>query len=85
MKADFLPDNRVANDYGEDTGLMEPMVISAGPRFGRELTDLAFNWVSRSPAFHHRLPKGTAAALADLVRSMNCYYSNLIEGHKPIR
>ena len=27
------------------------------------------------------MSKGFAAALADLVRSMNCYYSNLIEGH----
>jgi Fic family protein len=27
------------------------------------------------------LPEGVRSALADLVRSMNCYYSNLIEGH----
>jgi Fic family protein len=27
------------------------------------------------------LPAGVHAALADIVRSMNCYYSNLIEGH----
>jgi Fic family protein len=28
-----------------------------------------------------RTALGTAAALGDLVRGMNCYYSNLIEGH----
>ena len=28
-----------------------------------------------------RLHPRTAASLADLVRLMNCYYSNLIEGH----
>ena len=27
------------------------------------------------------LPEGVMTALADLVRAMNCYYSNLIEGH----
>ncbi len=27
------------------------------------------------------MPEGIRAPLADLVRSMNCYYSNLIEGH----
>jgi Fic family protein len=81
MKADLMPDHRVANDRGEDISLMEPMVLSAESRFRRDLTDLAFDLVSRSAAFHHSLPKGTAAALADLVRSMNCYYSNLIEGH----
>lgn len=26
-------------------------------------------------------PQGVLSALADLVRAMNCYYSNLIEGH----
>lgn len=28
-----------------------------------------------------RLAPGTATAIGDLVRGMNCYYSNLIEGH----
>ncbi len=27
------------------------------------------------------MPDGVVTALADLVRAMNCYYSNLIEGH----
>ena len=31
--------------------------------------------------FRRSLPEGVLAALADLVRAMNCYYSNLIEGH----
>jgi hypothetical protein len=31
--------------------------------------------------FRASLPAGLTAPVADLVRSMNCYYSNLIEGH----
>jgi len=36
---------------------------------------------ARSAGFRRSLPDGVRAALADLVRAMNCYYSNLIEGH----
>ncbi len=35
----------------------------------------------KSAAFRSSLPESIASALADLVRSVNCYYSNLIEGH----
>ena len=35
----------------------------------------------RAAGFRRSLPEGVLAALADLVRAMNCYYSNLIEGH----
>src|SRR5208283_3467372 len=31
--------------------------------------------------FRRSLPESLLASLADLVRAMNCYYSNLIEGH----
>ncbi|TAK54925.1 MAG: Fic family protein, partial [Gammaproteobacteria bacterium] len=34
-----------------------------------------------SAGFRRSLPQSVLASLADLVRSMNCYYSNLIEGH----
>ena len=34
-----------------------------------------------SAGFHRSLPEGVLPALSTLVRSMNCYYSNLIEGH----
>ncbi len=65
---------------GENIGLMEPLVVGDGPR--REaLTDLAVDLVAKSVGFRRSLPHGMSIALADLVRSMNCYYSNLIEGH----
>ena len=45
------------------------------------LKDLALEIAERSAAFRSSLPASIAMALADLVRAMNCYYSNLIEGH----
>ena len=36
---------------------------------------------ARSAGFRRSLPDGVRTALAYLVRAMNCYYSNLIEGH----
>jgi Fic family protein len=52
---------------------MEPLVLGEGSRHRRELTDLALDLAQRSAGFRR--------SLAKLVRSTNCYYSNLIEGH----
>lgn len=60
---------------------MEPLLISESSRHRRALADLAVELVAHSAGFHRSLPEGVLTALADLVRSMNCYYSNLIEGH----
>ena len=46
-----------------------------------ELADLISELVSASAALGLALQPRTAASLAELVRVMNCYYSNLIEGH----
>jgi len=46
-----------------------------------ELADLALQLTARSTALRSSLPEGIVTALSHLVRSMNCYYSNLIEGH----
>jgi Fic family protein len=69
------------SDRGEAVNLMEPLLMSEDSRFRGELTDLALELAARSAGFRRSLPLGIAAGLADLVRSMNCYYSNLIEGH----
>ena len=58
---------------------MEPMRISEECDARPELTDLVLELTKRSSAFRASLPKGLADPLADFVRSMNCYYSNLIE------
>lgn len=68
-------------DSGESTSLMEPMLIGEGSRHRGSLTDLAVDLAARSAGFRRSLPEGVRAALAELVRAMNCYYSNLIEGH----
>ena len=70
-----------AADRGESVGLMEPLLVSEISRHRTELSDLAIELASRSAGFRRGLPGGVLIALADLVRAMNCYYSNLIEGH----
>jgi Fic family protein len=68
-------------DRGEPLGLMEPLVMSRGARQRPALSDLAIELATASAGFRRSLPDGIVRALADLVRAMNCYYSNLIEGH----
>ena len=77
MEADIS----AVTDGGETVALMEPMVIAEGSRYRGDLTDLAVEVAARSAGFRRSLPGGVRTALADLVRAMNCYYSNLIEGH----
>ena len=68
-------------DRGEPVSLMEPMRVSETSQHRAELTDLAIELAAHSTGFRRSLPEGVLTALADLVRAMNCYYSNLIEGH----
>jgi Fic family protein len=68
-------------DRGETTGLMEPLVLAHGSPHRPSLGDLAIELAARSTGFRRSLSDGVVRALAALVRSMNCYYSNLIEGH----
>ncbi|MDP6345060.1 MAG: Fic family protein [Alphaproteobacteria bacterium] len=74
------PDNSAA-DRGESIALMEPLIVSEGSKRRTELADLALELAAKSAGFRRSLPDGVLAALASLVRAMNCYYSNLIEGH----
>ena len=78
---DKEPAKKAVTDRGESIGLMEPMVISEGSRHRAALTDLALDLAQKSAGFRRSLPDSLLYSLADLVRSMNCYYSNLIEGH----
>lgn len=79
-KADKKPAINV-DDPDESIGLMEPMLISEGSKHRSKLTDLAIDLAAKSAGFRKSLPAGVHTALADLIRAMNCYYSNLIEGH----
>lgn len=80
MEADIKPDIGT-QDRGEFVSMMEPLLIGEGSRYRGMLTDLAIDLAQKSAGFRHSLPESLLASLADLVRAMNCYYSNLIEGH----
>ena len=76
MKADITPDDR-----GELPVQMEPLLFAENSRFRSGLTDLALELATASTGFRRSLPPALHGSLADLVRAMNCYYSNFIEGH----
>jgi Fic family protein len=80
-KADIKADISAAVDRGENVSQMEPLLLGETARQRGELTDLAVDLAARAAGFRRSLPEGMRGALADLVRAMNCYYSNLIEGH----
>ena len=71
----------ISEDRGESISMMEPLLVPEGSRHRAELTDLAIDLAARSAGFRRSLPAGVVDALANLVRAMSCYYSNLIEGH----
>ena len=80
-EADIETDINPVIDQGESVTIMEPLLIGETSVHRGELTELAVDLAARSAGFRRSLPEGVVEALADLVRAMNCYYSNLIEGH----
>ncbi len=80
-KADIEADSKAAKDRGETIAAMEPLLIGADSKHRAALTDLAVELAARSAGFRRSLPDSLFVSLATLVRTMNCYYSNLIEGH----
>lgn len=62
----------------ENITLMEPLLPPEGTG---ELNDLAIDLVSKASSFAGMLNPVVSKSTGNLVRSMNCYYSNLIEGH----
>jgi Fic family protein len=74
-----MEEDIIADDRNELPSLMEPLLL--GSRHREPLTDLALDLTQKTSAFRASLPTSILASLAHLVRAMNCYYSNLIEGH----
>lgn len=62
----------------ESSSRIEPCLLSAVPQ---SLNDTIADLAAEAGHLGLRLSPATARSLADLVRVMNCYYSNLIEGH----
>jgi Fic family protein len=81
LKQDISQDKSQGANRGELVSLMEPLSISADSRFRDSLNDLAVDLAAKSAGFCQSVPKKLVPALTALVRRMNCYYSNLIEGH----
>ena len=81
LEADIMADILQGEDRGEDVGMMEPLLIGEAAPRRTEMVDLALDLTRRSTALRSGLPSVVADGLAGLVRAMNCYYSNLIEGH----
>jgi len=77
MKEDILE----VIDREEAVSMMEPLMISGTSKHRGPLSDLALELAAQSARFRGSLPKYAQHSLANLVRAMNCYYSNLIEGH----
>lgn len=68
-------------DRHEDVSLMEPLLIGESSKYRTGLSDLTIELAMKSMGLKKSLPKSIIKELSTLVRSMNCYYSNLIEGH----
>jgi Fic family protein len=71
----------LAEDKEEPIERMEPLHISESSRWRGEINELVVELTYKAAGFKASLPPGVLVALRDLVRNMNCYYSNLIEGH----
>lgn len=65
----------------EVIAMMEPTLIRSDSPERARLQEKAWSLGLASTALAATLPEPVTEAVTHLVRSMNCYYSNLIEGH----
>lgn len=65
----------------DDPAQMEPLVIDSSRPVYHSLIGLAHELSEASACLDAALASATAKSLSELVSGMNCYYSNLIEGH----
>jgi Fic family protein len=64
--------------FNTDIASMEPMLPEEA---NRELDDIAFDLTAKASSLAGQVNPIVTRSIGELVRSMNCYYSNLIEGH----
>lgn len=65
----------------DDPAQMEPLLIESSRPVYAPLIGLAYELSEASACLDAALAPATASSLSELVAGMNCYYSNLIEGH----
>lgn len=68
-------------EFYDDPAQMEPLVIDSSRPAYHALIGLAHELSEASACLDAALVPATASSLSELVAGMNCYYSNLIEGH----
>lgn len=68
-------------NHKENISLFEPLILPESQAQRPVLMDLVMELAARSARFKSALPSAIQKSLAKTVRAMNCYYSNLIEGH----
>lgn len=71
-------------DFYDNPVQMEPLVIDGTRPVYNDLIGLAHELSEASACLDASLVPSTARSLCELVEGMNCYYSNLIEGHKTL-
>jgi Fic family protein len=71
-------------DFYDDPAQMEPLSIDPARPAYIALTGLAHELSETSGRVDAALAPATARSLSELVAGMNCYYSNLIEGHRTL-
>jgi Fic family protein/dephospho-CoA kinase len=71
----------LAIDEGEAITSMMPLLIAEGSSRRKRPVDLAVELLHQSKTLGANVPTGLRRPLRDIVRSMNSYYSNRIEGH----
>ena len=76
-----MKDNKSAKrsaKFVDEVVLMEPMMPEDSQGY---LEELAYKLSTESKSLSKSLHPKTSTSVGTLLRSMNCYYSNLIEGH----
>ncbi len=72
------------NEIGHKSGHFGMSISSMEPLFPEspELREKAQDMVRKTENLGRHIHARTAQAIADILRTVNCYYSNLIEGHE---
>jgi hypothetical protein len=81
LEAELEEGVHAIENQDELVSLLELLRISKGSRNRGALTDLALELAQKSAGFRQNLPESLSTSRDDLVRAMNCYVDNLIDGH----
>jgi Fic family protein len=73
-----LSESKIGQNPKESVQRIEPFTLRVATD---ELMGLMMKMAASAALLDHALHRKTAASLASAVRIMNCYYSNMIEGH----